>query len=143
MKERQTTMLLDHRGQPIERAGGDEPLTIDGERVRGSQLSAAEKYAGGDVVEGYAFDNEDDSLIVTRLQNCAPFLERNHYIREHSGEAWRGDDNDFWKVASIPNIVIEDWLKRGIDVFRDEDWPKVRALLNGEYKYLKTTPKEI
>ena len=49
-----------------------------------------------------------------------------------------------WKVASIPTIVIEQWKKEGIDLWKDEDWPKVRAKLNDpEYKWLRTSPGKV
>lgn len=51
---------------------------------------------------------------------------------------------NMWKVASIPNIVVEQWKKQGIDIFRDEDWPKVQAKLNDpDYKWLRTSPGKI
>lgn len=51
---------------------------------------------------------------------------------------------NMWKVASIPNIVVEQWKKEGIDLFNDEDWPKVRAKLNDpDYKWLRTSPGRV
>lgn len=51
---------------------------------------------------------------------------------------------NIWKVASIPNWIVEKWLKEGIDVFKDEDWPKVRAKLNDpEYQFLRTSPGKV
>jgi len=91
--------------------------------------------------ETWRLDRSDGSLLVERIQDCTPFLDRAREISA-SGE-WRGDDNDFWHAASIPNMVIEQWLQRGINVFREEDWPKVRELLNGEFAYLKCMPKRL
>lgn len=93
------------------------------------------------VREEFSFDNEDDSLIVKRIQDCSPFLERAHQIREHGN--WRGEDNDFWHYASVPNEVCHQLLQRGINIFRDEDLPKVLAYINTEAPYLKCTPKFI
>ncbi len=124
-----------------------EPLTA--EAVERAARIQRDRIAGALAVreiapvrEIWSFDNEDDSLLVKRIQDCAPFLDRNHQIREH-GSTWRGVDNDFWKVASIPNLVIEQWLLEGIDVFDEADWPKVKARLNGDYKYLKTAPVRV
>lgn len=83
--------------------------------------------------------DQHGTTLVQRIQDVSPFLERNKYLRDHANQ-WRGEDNDFWHVASVPNIVIEQWLQRGINLYRDEDWPKVQALLNGDYKWLKTAP---
>lgn len=51
----------------------------------------------------------------------------------------------FWRAASIPNIICERWKREeGIDVFNEEDWPKVQAKLNSEeYKFLRTSPGKI
>jgi hypothetical protein len=90
-------------------------------------------------------DNEDGSLLMRRMQDVSPYLERNHQIREHGN--WRGEDNDFWHAASIPNVILEKWYNEGItqSVFltHPDDWPVVRRLLNGEYKFLKTMPKNL
>lgn len=51
---------------------------------------------------------------------------------------------NMWKVASIPNIVVEQWKKEGVDVFKDEDWEKVRAKLNDpDFKWLRTSPGRV
>lgn len=51
---------------------------------------------------------------------------------------------NIWKAASIPNIVVEQWKKEGIDIFKDEDWPKVAAKLNDpDYKWLRTSPGRV
>lgn len=51
---------------------------------------------------------------------------------------------NMWKVASIPTIIIEQWKKEGIDLFKDEDWPKVRAKLNDpDFKFLRTSPGRV
>lgn len=52
---------------------------------------------------------------------------------------------NMWRAASIPNIIVEKWLKEeGIDIFDENDWDKVRAKLNSEeYKFLRTSPGKI
>lgn len=51
---------------------------------------------------------------------------------------------NIWKAASIPNSVVEMWLKEGIDVFNDNHWEKVKAKLNSdEFKYLRTSPGKL
>lgn len=96
------------------------------------------------IVEERSFES-DGSLLIKRMQEVSPFLDRNAYLRNHVD--WRGtrDPNlpDMRLVASIPNMIIEEWLKKGISVYRRADMPKVVALLNGDYKYLKTFPGRI
>jgi hypothetical protein len=49
-----------------------------------------------------------------------------------------GAKQSFMHAAHIPPI-IELKLKKehNIDIYKSEDWPRLRRLLNGEYKYLK------
>jgi hypothetical protein len=51
----------------------------------------------------------------------------------------------FWRAASIPNIIVEMWKKNeNLDIFKDEDWEKIKAKLNSEeFKWLRTTPGKI
>ena len=51
-----------------------------------------------------------------------------------------------WKyVANIPCSVMHEWkIKHGIDVLDQNDWPKVRRLLNSsDYLYLRTSAGDI
>lgn len=86
--------------------------------------------------------DSDGVTTVQRIQDVSPYLERNRFLRDHANR-WRGEDNDFWHVASIPNIVIEGWMQKGVNLFDENDWPKVQALLNGDYKWLKTAPVQV
>ncbi len=93
-------------------------------------------------IRNYAgIDAADGAIIMARMQDCSPFLERAAQIRNHGN--WRGDNNDFWHVASVPNVILEEWLRKGIRYWAAEDWPKIKQLLNGEYKWLKTAPVTI
>ena len=70
-----------------------------------------------------------------RLLDVEPILERNKALQNegHRGGFW-------WRAASIPNVVIEKWLREdGIDVFNKDHWPAVRRRLNSsEYRWLRT-----
>jgi len=51
---------------------------------------------------------------------------------------------NMWKVASVPNWVVEQWMREGINIFKDEDWPKIKAKLNDpDYKFLRTSPGRV
>jgi hypothetical protein len=76
------------------------------------------------------------------------YIERNK--KEYNAVSHKGYKNalkkaKFWRAASIPNIICEKWLKEeGIDIFNEEDWPKIQAKLNSEeYKFLRTSPGKI
>lgn len=77
-------------------------------------------------------------LVVKRVQDTTPYLEANK--RElNNFQARRGAR--LRKVAEIPNIIVEQWLKEGINIFDKNDAKKVQQKLNSnEYAYLRTSP---
>lgn len=85
-------------------------------------------------------NDDGSSLTVQRTQDVEPYLEENKAAYAET-PSWRKFDNKhaFHKVASIPLIVAEQWMKEGINVFDKNDRPKIIARLNSpEYSYLRT-----
>jgi hypothetical protein len=97
------------------------------------------------------FEAKDGLLIVKETVN--PELIKKHLEmnkQEYNSVSHKGYKNalrqkNMWRAASIPNIIVEKWKKEeNIDIFRDEDWPKIRAKLNSEeFKFLRTSPGKI
>jgi hypothetical protein len=80
-----------------------------------------------------------------------PVLEANK-AELSEASSWRpyasvgGKDMAMRKVASIPMIVAEQWLKDGVNVFsrEPEQLRKVAQKLNSnEYAYLRTAPGRV
>ena len=92
------------------------------------------------IVTSYEHDEMTDVLITTRTQDVEPILEENKARRNHGivGKDWR-------HAASIPNIIIEKWIKeKGVNVFNKDHMPKVKQLLNDpEWAYLRTWPGKL
>lgn len=85
-----------------------------------------------------ALAGRDGKLIVRRTQDTTPYLEANKRVR-NDFQARRGTRMRY--VAEIPNIVVEQWLKEGINIFDKNDAKKVQQKLNSnEYAYLRTSP---
>jgi hypothetical protein len=95
--------------------------------------------------------SHEGKLVVHRVQDTTEYLEAN---KRQMAEAptWRpyasvgGKDKAMRKVASIPNIVAEQWMKEGINIFdpSPETQKKVAAKLNSnEYAYLRTYPGRV
>lgn len=88
------------------------------------------------------------TIAIEEIQDVDPILEKNKTIQNlGSGGAMgltdysrKGIKNGFWHAASIPTTLIQKWLlEEGINVFKQEDWPRVKRKLNDpEYKYLRT-----
>jgi IS1 family transposase len=88
-----------------------------------------------DTWETYEYDENDDQVIVKRFQDVEPVLNLNKRMQSMP---WSRAET-MWHAASIPNIVVEKWLREhGVNVLRRDHWPAVRRLLNSnEYRYLR------
>jgi hypothetical protein len=85
--------------------------------------------------------HDGETIQIERKQDVSALLDLNKKIRnEFQGYADRGDHH-FHLYARIPPVVIEKWRNElGIDVFNEEDAPRVQRLLNSnEYQFLRTT----
>ena len=93
----------------------------------------------------FDYDENSDTTFIGYEQDVEPILEANKASQNDSGQLWRGEDNDFWRVASVPAVVQMKWLnEHGVDLYNNEHWPAVRRLLNSsDYAYLKTASKRI
>jgi hypothetical protein len=84
------------------------------------------------------YDPHDDVLTVRRCQDVEPFLKDNARLR-NSGDGY-SPSRELRHVAHVPNIIIEQWLKAGIDIYDPNDADKVDALLDSpDYAYLRTS----
>lgn len=87
------------------------------------------------------YHKEDTRLVVEHVQDVEPYLDRN---KRWANGGNRPREGGLCKVASIPNVVVTEWMKRGVNLFDKNDQQKVAALLNSpEYRYLKTTDRRI
>ena len=90
--------------------------------------------------------HNDGTFTIETFQDVEPFLEKNKRELQARVEAGRRHKvEDMRKIASIPNIVAEKWLKEfGINVFDKNDMPKIKKMLNHpDYAYLKTVPGRV
>jgi hypothetical protein len=86
---------------------------------------------------GTAIKARSGQLVVERVQDTTPYLEANKRER-NDFQSRRGAR--MRKIAEIPNIVVEKWLKEGINIFDRNHAKKIQQLLNSnEYAYLRTS----
>jgi hypothetical protein len=95
---------------------------------------------GDSVVTILHYDEGDDKLVCERVQDVEPILESNKAL-QNDGTAGYSPSKDLRRIASIPLILVEKWLREeGINVFDRNHWPAVRNKLNSpEYSYLRTS----
>jgi hypothetical protein len=96
------------------------------------------------IQHGVSFDPINDELLVMGQQDCTPILEHNKRLA-NNGEDGYSPSRELRRVASIPNILVEKWLKEeGINVFDRNDWPRVAAKLDSsEFAFLRTAPGRV
>jgi hypothetical protein len=81
---------------------------------------------------------EQGLIVVKRWQDVRPYLDAN---KTRANNFTRSRKANMRLVAEIPNIVVEQWLKLGVNVYDRNDAKKVQQLLNSnEYKWLRTSP---
>jgi hypothetical protein len=87
----------------------------------------------------HEFDGRETRIIHT-YDDVSGVLDNNKLNYNHVNGY--NADRSMKKVATIPNSIITKWLlEENIDVFKKEDWPKVKAKLNSnEFLYLRTAP---
>lgn len=91
-------------------------------------------------------DSMTGDFAIEEVQDVEPILELNKALQNHdSGGAMglnsiskKGIKDGWWHVASVPNSVIAQWRKLGVNLFSPDDWPKVKKLLNSpDWRYLR------
>lgn len=91
------------------------------------------------------YDPETDTLHVKREQDDTPILDYNKAVANEKSD-WRRWGKEMVHFARIPNLVIEKWLKEGLDITKKDPETRKRLLakLNDpEYRYLRTTPGRV
>ena len=93
--------------------------------------------SNGDVRYIGHYDESEDRMTIETVQDVAPYLEKN------KTEILAGTINKkapMRKMASIPLVLIEKWLREeGLDVFNDDHHKRLmRKLHDPDYAYLRT-----
>jgi hypothetical protein len=84
---------------------------------------------------------EDGKIVIYREQDVSPYLEENKRKR---AEFQKRRNSRMRLVADIPNVVVEQWMRMGVNIFDKNDNKKVQQLLNSnEYSHLRTSPGKI
>lgn len=92
---------------------------------------------------GYFYDEIADRLVIKHRFDHEPVLDENARLRHEAQTGAKGysPSRDLRRAASIPEDVVMIWRQMGVDIFKDEDWPKVAALLDSpEWAHLRTAP---
>lgn len=83
-------------------------------------------------------------LVIKRTQDVEPILDHNKAMQAEGVGGWRRTANRLGRyVAEIPNIVVEQWLKEGFNVFQVSERELRKKLDHPDWSYLKTIPGKV
>lgn len=110
---------------------------------------AEAKRAPGDFVDDMKtkITCNNGELVVYREQDVEPYLDANKRAM-HCAPTWRPfaaqrGKSQLRKVAEIPNIVAEQWIREGINIFSPDPAMQKRIrekLDSNEFQHLRTFP---
>lgn len=88
---------------------------------------------------------DEKGVHVHRVQDVEDVLNENKAAYNSHGD-WKSSrygKGPMHKIASIPIIVVEQWLKEGFDIYTATPQQIRRKLNDPEYKYLRTIPGKL
>ena len=81
---------------------------------------------------------EDGMIEIESIQDVEPILKNNKERRDNE-DVHQRKKSDWVKYASVPMIVVEQLMKKGINLFDPNDTKKAMKVIEEDYPYLKTT----
>ena len=61
-------------------------------------------------------ETHDGTLVIKTYQDVEPILERNKRLQSVEEYKRQGIKNDYQHVASIPLVLVHEWIKQGINI---------------------------
>ncbi len=102
-------------------------------------LAASMAASIGRVVTRWQYDEASDATIVKRIQDVEPILEHNKALQTLNDGYSRS--RDIRRVASIPTVVVEQWMREGVNIFDRNCDAEIRRRLNDPTNlFLRTAP---
>lgn len=111
---------------------------LRGNGKKSKPRGALAEMAKFDPVDIHHYDDVNETSTIETVHDVTAILEDNREQRL-SGHDGYSPSRELRKVASIPLGAVNQLYRMGIDVMKDEDWPKVAALLDSsEYEAWRT-----
>ncbi len=99
--------------------------------------------AKGAPVTVFHEDASNGTVGIETLQDVSPILEAN-VAEYNSGHDGYTPSRDMRKVAEIPLIEVHKMMQEGINIYDQNDWPKIAARLDDPaYLKFRTAPGRI
>lgn len=81
--------------------------------------------------------DDKGNVVVKSSEYLDGLLKRNKEMRDNETAADRR--SEFKHYASIPLVIVEELMKKGLNIFNQDDLPRIKKLIETDYPYLKTT----
>lgn len=108
---------------------------------RRSVLQAATAAAGA-LITQWQYDEPTGTTIIGRVQDVEPILEENKRLQTLNDGYSKS--RELRRVASIPNVVVEQWMKEGINIFDKNCREAIKRKLNDPANlFLRTAPGRV
>jgi hypothetical protein len=95
------------------------------------------------ISQEFTCDADGDVMVVRSVQDVEPILKANAAARHEAmtGNGGYSPSRELRRVASVPNVIIHQWLKEGVNPYLDDDWDEIAARLDSsEYSQFRTAP---
>lgn len=101
--------------------------------------SRAARLADGEIITTWKYDEPSNGAIVVRSQDIEPYLERNKKL--YTADDGYSPSRELRRVASIPAVIVEQWMREGVSIFDHNAQDEIRRRLNdSENLFLRTAP---
>jgi hypothetical protein len=91
-----------------------------------------------------AIKARNGELVVKRTQDVEPILDHNKRAQADAAGGWRRNAGKTRRqIAEIPNIVVEQWLREGFNIFRVSEIELRKKLDDPQWSYLKTVQGKV
>lgn len=95
------------------------------------------------ITDYFEYDSLTEVTTLSTFQDVETILEDNKLLQNNDEYTKAGFKKEFWHYATLPNILIDKWLREeGLDVFNKNHEKRLFQKLNSpDFKYLKATHK--
>jgi hypothetical protein len=85
---------------------------------------------------------DDGKIIERKTQDVEPILDHNKRLMS-DGDGY-SPSRDIRRAASIPMVVVEQWMREGVDIFDPNSREAIKRKLNSsEWAHLRTAPGKL
>jgi hypothetical protein len=91
----------------------------------------------------HEYDHASQKTYISHEQDCQKILDYNRTLANDDRYKRQGIKDDWYHFATVPLTVVMEWkTKYNLDVFKNDDLPRIEKLLkSSEYSKLRTVNK--